>query len=398
VQSDLGTTLGKFGLALLAGLLFNIMPCVLPVLPLKIVGFYEAAQHSRSRAFALGLVFSAGVISIFAILSLLVIVFKAISWGDLFSQGWFVWGISALLVFLAVGLLGGWNFSLPLGVYNFEPRHDTFGGNFFWGALSAILATPCTAPLLPGLLLWATQQQVAIGVLAVIMVGVGMSLPYLILSAIPEVARRFPRAGPWPELFKQMMGFLLIASAAFFAAGRVIPGPNYLWVMTAAVGAGSIFLVARAIQISPRVRPVSIASAIAVTMFAAAVFWTLRVKAGEANWEPYTDARFAELRSSGRPVLVKFTANWCATCQVVEGTVFHDQNVWREIKAENVAALKVDLTLDDAPGKNLLLKLNPSGGIPLTAIWRDDAQGPSIQLESIYTSNELLKALRSLKS
>jgi thiol:disulfide interchange protein len=387
------------GVALVVGLLFNIMPCVLPVLPLKIVGFYEAARHSRARAFALGVVFSGGIIAVFIALSLLVLVFKAFSWGDLFTYGWFVWGIVILLLFMAAGLLGGWNFSLPLGVYTFEPRHDTFGGNFFWGALSAVLATPCTAPLLPTLLLWATLQPVLIGIAAMITVGIGMSLPYLILSAFPEVAKRFPRTGPWSELFKQMMGFLLIASAAYFGAGRLIAGANFWWAVTAAIAAAAAFLVIRTVKIAPRPRPIIIATLIAVVLLGSSVGWTLSVKAGEANWEPYTDARFAELRSSGKPVLVKFTANLCATCQVVEGTVFRDANVWKAIKSDGVTALKVDLTQSDAPGKALLLSLNPSGGIPLTAIWSaGDSKAPAVQLESIYTSNDMLQALKQIKS
>lgn len=392
------SALSAFGAALLAGLLFNVMPCVLPVLPLKAVGFYEAAQHDRSRAFMLGLVFSAGIVAVFALLAPLVVVFKAFAWGDLFSYGWFVWGMVILLVFLGAGLLGGWNLSLPLGIYTFEPRHDTYSGSFFWGVLSAVLATPCTAPLLPPVLLWATQHSAAVGVSVVIMVGVGMALPYLVLSAVPELAKRFPRTGPWSEVFKQMMGFLLLASAAYFGAGRIISGPKFWWVVTAVIGAAAVFLVVRSAQLAPRMRPVLISFCIAAAMFGSTIRWTYSITSGEENWESFSTARFNELRSSGKPVLVKFTANWCATCQVVEGTVFHDPVIWRTIKGEGVTAMKVDLTLDDAPGKDLLLSLNPSGGIPLTAVWGGSASGQPVVLESIYTSKDLLNVLDQVRS
>ena len=400
------SVLTAFGAAMLAGLLFNVMPCVLPVLPLKAVGFYEVSQHRRSRSILLGVVFSLGLISVFTVLSLVVLVFKVVSWGELFSYGWFIWTIVTVLVLLAFGLLGAWDVSLPTGIYTFEPRHDTLGGNFFWGALTAILATPCTAPLLPPVLLWATQHPTYIGVPAIIMVGVGMAIPYLILSATPELARRFPRTGPWSELFKQMMGFLLLAAAAYFGAGRLINGAGFWWVVVAVVAMASFFLIGRTVQLSKSARAMGISSALAVIMLGGTIWWTAKItgltqpagaSAGvEEAWEPFSDQRFDELRKSGTPVLVKFTANWCATCQYIEGTVFRDPAVWKSLKDRHVVTLKVDLSNSNAPGKSLLLKLNPSGGIPLTAIWPPGQDQP-IQIASIYTSSELLQTLESAK-
>lgn len=390
-----------FGAAVVAGLLFNVMPCVLPVLPLKAVGFYEASHHNRGKSFALGVVFSLGLISVFAVLALVVLVFRFISWGELFSKAWFIWGVIVpLLTLMGIGLLGGWNLSLPLGVYTFEPRHDTFGGNFFWGVLTAILATPCTAPLLPGLLLWASSQPVYVGVPAMLLVGVGMALPYLVLSAFPELAKRFPRTGPWSELFKQMMGFMMLAAAAYFAGGRLMHGTGFWWLVVAVVAVAALFLVARTVQLTPNSRPVVVSAALAVAMLGATLWWTAKITgltqpaiAGvAASWTPYSDDAFERLRGSGKPVLVKFTANWCATCQVIEGTVFRDPAVWESLKSHNVATVKVDLTHDDAPGKDLLLKLNPAGGIPLTAIFTPGKDEPLV-LASVYSSAELLRAL-----
>jgi thiol:disulfide interchange protein DsbD len=405
VKSDL-TLWGALGAALLAGLLFNIMPCVLPVLPLKAVGFYEASQHNRMRSFLLGVVFSIGLISVFAVLALFVIVFKFISWGDLFTKAWFVWGIIVpLLTIMGFGLLGGWNFSLPMGVYRFEPRHDTFGGNFFWGALTAILATPCTAPLLPAVLLWASAQPGYLGVLAMITVGVGMALPYLILSATPELARKFPRTGPWSDLFKQVMGFLMIAAATYFAAGRIIHGPNFFWAVVFVVAIASLYLMARSVQLTKDARPVMISIVLGVSMLAGSLWWTARITGltsgtsgavAESEFAPYSDSAFKTARDAGKPVLVKFTANWCGTCQLIEGSVFRDANVWKELKARGFEVMKVDFSDDsDAPGKQLLLSLNPAGGIPLTAVYGPQSQSPVV-LASYYDSDELLKVLSSV--
>src|SRR5439155_26465865 len=277
------------------------------------------------------------------------------------------------------------------------------GGNVICGAFTAILATPCTAPLLPPLLLWASTQPAYLGVPAMLMVGVGMALPYLILSATPELAKHFPRTGPFSELFKQMMGFMLLAAAAYFGAGRIIGGPDFWWVVVAVVAVASFYLMARTVQLTQNARPVAIAATLAVLMLGGTLWWTARITGltaaagisdtSESSFMAYSDDRFNQLRDAGKPVLVKFPANWCGTCQYIEGTVFRDPRVWKALRERDVTAMKVDFSDDnDAPGKDLLLKLNPAGGIPLTAIFSPQRKEP-IVLASVYSSEELLKAL-----
>lgn len=389
------TTPVAFGAAFLAGLLFNIMPCVLPVLPIKAKGFYEVAHHRRSQAFFFGLVFSLGLISVFAVLALIVLVFRWFSWGALFSEPWFIWPIVVLLLILSLGLFGSYDVNLPVFVYSFTPRHDTYTGNFFWGALMAILATPCTAPLLPALLLWASAQSAAVGVPAMVMVGVGMAFPYLILSAFPELAAGIPRSGPAAELFRQMLGFMMLSAAAYFAGGRLVHGVGFWWIVVAVVAVAASYLLARTVQIYKTAMPVAVSAVLSVAMLGGMLWWTARINgmlAGHSNWRAYSTAEFAAAREAGKPVLVKFTANWCATCQVIEGNVYQESRVWDALRRAEVVAFKVDLTDADAPGKDLLLKLNPAGGIPLTAIYPARSEEP-IVLASIYTTDALLDAL-----
>ena len=219
--------------AFLAGIIFNVMPCVLPVLPLKALSFYEVAQHSRGRCLALAVVFSLGIVAVFGALAVVVVAMKLIVWGEMFAQAWFTWTIVAILVVMALGMFGAFTVALPTAIYSITPRHDTYTGNFLFGMLTAVLSTPCTAPLFPPLLLWASSQPTLLAVLGVLMVGVGMAFPYVVLSAFPQLARNFPRTGAWAELVKQMMGFLLLAAAAYFG-GRAID--SWRWLLVAGAG------------------------------------------------------------------------------------------------------------------------------------------------------------------
>jgi thiol:disulfide interchange protein DsbD len=381
--------------ALVVGVLFNLMPCVLPVVPLKAIGFFEVSQHNRARCLMLGMVFSLGVIAVFAGLAILIVALRAtlhFSWGEQFKYGWFIWAIVAILLIMAVGMFGLFEVALPDAVYNLAPSHESVWGNFVFGILAAILSTPCTAPMFAGLLAWATAQPVYLGVSAVITVGIGMSLPYLILSAFPSLARWVPRTGPWSAVLKQMMGFLLLAVAVYFAGGRLASNKEFFWYVFAVVVAAMIFLIVRTLQLSRRIWPIA-----ASFLAAAAAIWlslsiTLRLLGGLA-WQPYSDAAFAAARATGKPVLVEFTANWCPNCLSIEASVYHDPRTAEALKRYAVILMRADLTSEDAPGWPKVNELNPGGGIPLTAIFSPHQDQPD-KLTSLYTTQNLIDALK----
>jgi thiol:disulfide interchange protein DsbD len=382
-------------IALVVGVLFNLMPCVLPVVPLKAIGFFEVSQHNRARCLMLGLVFSLGVIAVFAGLAILIVALRAslhFSWGEQFKYGWFIWAIVAILLVMAMGMFGLFDLALPDAVYNLAPSHESVWGNFVFGILAAILSTPCTAPMFAGLLAWATAQPVYLGVSVVITVGIGMSLPYLILSAFPSLARWVPRTGPWSAVLKQMMGFLLLAVAVYFAGGRLASNKEFFWYVFAVVVAAMIFLIVRSLQLSRRIWPI-----VASFLAAAAVIWlslsiTLRLLGGLA-WQPYSDAAFAAARATGKPVLVEFTANWCPNCLSIEASVYHDPRTAEALKRYGVILMRADLTSEDAPGWPKVNELNPGGGIPLTAIFSPHQDQPD-KLTSLYTTQNLIDALK----
>lgn len=408
------------GLAFCAGLIFNFMPCVLPVLPLKAVGFYEASQHNRGRTISFGLSFSLGVIAVFAVLAVLVLLSKSIfgrtfAWGQQFSYAPFVWFIAVLLGALGVGMLGAFALRLPTSVYGLNFRHDTLSGNFLWGGLTAILSTPCTAPLFPVVLAYSIGQPLVLGVSIVLMVGVGMAFPYLLLSAFPGAARRLPRTGPFSELVKQMMGFLLLASAAFFAGLQLLDDPNQWWLVFAVVCWGSLFLVVRTTQLTKGSTPLVVATAVAVALTGGMLTLTLTrltsnavadntspggagasgngAVAGAGLWKPYSPEALADARKGGKIVVVKFTAKWCLNCKYIESTVYQDAAALEALRTRDAVLLKADLTDNRAAGWALLEQLTGGNGIPFTAVYAPGDQEP-IGLASIYTTDRLIDALR----
>jgi thiol:disulfide interchange protein len=355
-----------------------------------VLGFAEVAQHHRGRTILLASVFGLGIVSVFAGLAVFILLLHKFTWGQQFSNPWFAWGVVALLVVMAAWMFGWLNFNLPGGIYSITPRHDTFIGNFEWGALTAVLSTPCTGPLFPPLMLWAQGQPVSIGLPAVMMVGVGMAFPYIALSAFPELARRFPRVGPWAELFKQMMGFMLLGAAVFFAAGRFLHGSALYWSLVPVAAIAAFYLVARTIGHGAGPRGVTIASALAVLILGGTTY-TAMTSVSPVNWQPYSDPAIDTARQK-QIVLVKFTANWCLNCQYIERTVFHDRATAAALERYGVIAFKADLTDDDAPGWKRLKELSATGGIPLTAIYVPGQERP-IVIDSVYTTGTLVKTL-----
>jgi thiol:disulfide interchange protein len=391
-----------YGLALsiafVVGILFNLVPCVLPVLPLKAIAFYEVSQHNRLRSLLLGFVFSAGVVALFGVLALLIIVQHRFQWGEQFSNPRFVWPLVVLLVLMAAGMFGAFTVSLPSSVYRFSPRHDTISGNFLFGIFTAILSTPCTAPMFAGVLIWAGLEPIWLGVTTMLMVGVGMASPYLLLSGLPELARKFPRTGPWSELIKQFMGFLLLAVAVYFAGGRIAHSREFLWAVFATVAAGCVFLVVRASMFFASFRGLSITVVIALFLSGAVFQFTRSLTRAETTgavgiaWQPYSSTALHDNRSSGNIVMVEFTANWCANCLELESRVFRDPSAAKTLADKHVVPLRADLTDSDAPGWDKLKELNPAGGIPLTAIYPVGSNDP-IRLSSTYSLKNLIDAL-----
>lgn len=266
------------------GILLNAVPCVLPVLPLKAMSFYEDANHDRSRSILNGVCFALGIIATFGGLALFVITQDAL-WGKFISHPVTAVILAVVLLAAAAQAFGLFEIVLPRSVTKLESKAtgSSLTGNFLSGILIAVLSTPCTIGVFAAIIAVAIKSGSILGTLTLMFVGVGMALPWLVLSAFPEATRKFPRTGPWPGVVKQMTAFLLVATAIFFAAPLMPPALREAalwWLIFACVAAAAIFLLVRTMQIAPRPRPIAISSAIAFVLVGVGLTLTLALNGG----------------------------------------------------------------------------------------------------------------------
>jgi thiol:disulfide interchange protein DsbD len=203
---------------LLAGFILNFMPCVLPVLGLKVLSFVQQGGDDPRRAFKLSLAFAAGLLLVFEILAGLA-VGAGQAWGELFGRPWFTLGLSAVVLAFALSLFGVWTMQVPGFVNQLGAgSQEGYGGAFFKGMLTTLLATPCTGPFLGSLTAWSVKQSAPVVFLTFSSIGLGMALPYLVLTANPALMKKMPRPGRWMEKFERLMGFVLLATVLFFVS------------------------------------------------------------------------------------------------------------------------------------------------------------------------------------
>ena len=365
-------------LAALGGLLLNLTPCVLPVIPIKIMSL-SAAAGNPAKCFRQGLIMSLGVIAFWLALGAAIATiagFDAIS--TLFQRAWFSIAVGAFIAIMGVGMIGFFTVSLPKFVYMVDPGRETAGGAFMFGVMTAVLSTPCTAPFMGTAAAWATKQPPALTMLTFAAIGLGMALPYLILSASPKLVSRVPRTGPASELVKQVMGLLMLAVASWFLGLGVVaatttppdpPSRAYWWAVAAFGVASGLWLIWRTFKITKKTARriiftiVGLAFAIITPAVAADV-----TKKGPINWVYYTPARFDEALKRGDTVVIDFTAEWCLNCKALESGVLHRPEIAALLNSKGVAALKVDLTSNNPDGKAKLKELDWVG-IPLLAIY-----------------------------
>ncbi len=374
-------------LAILGGLILNLMPCVFPVLSIKALGLVEQAKKHPAAVRAKGLVFAAGVISSMLCLAAVLLVLRAggeqIGWGFQLQSPLFVTLLVYLLLAVGLNLSGVFEIGGGLaGVGDGLTQGDSYRAAYFTGVLTTLVATPCTAPYMAFAVGAALTQPPMVALCIFAALGLGLALPYVLLCFAPWLRRALPKPGAWMDTLKQFFAFPIYASAAWL-----------LWVLaqqTSSFGLGAalagailIALAAWAYQKSKSGAGTGRAAALVTATLALLLAIVLPVRfaggiaaapggAGAAHtadeWQPYDAAEVAKLQAAGRPLLVNFTASWCLTCLVNERNAFADSAVQAVFRNKGVTLMKGDWTRRD-PAITRALAAFGRAGVPLYVVY-----------------------------
>lgn len=397
-------------MALAGGMLLNLTPCVLPVIPLKVMSLTQMAG-SRARSIALSTAMAGGIVAFWMVLGGLMASlrgFDAIS--ALFQIPWVTLGIGLLVAFMAIAMSGFFTFALPGFVYAFEPKHDSMGGSFMVGIMTAVLSTPCTGPFMGASLGWAQAiESVVMLLLIFLAIGVGMAAPYVVLASLPELVKKVPKAGPASELVKQTMGLLLLAAALYFICTGLAGlfgwrSMAYWWIVVLPAIAAGLWLMWRTVRISRRTSNRLIfgsigAAIVAISAGVGHVFAGVALSNDEVpmmDWPLYSAQAEREAIAEGKVVVLKFTAHWCLSCKVLEKAVLSSPRVVDRLSRPDVRVLSVDITGGE-PEQKERLKEAGSVTIPLLVVMAPngarDPAGEEIFRSDAYTIQQVIDAV-----
>jgi thiol:disulfide interchange protein len=380
-------------LAIAGGLILNLMPCVFPVLSIKAINVVEQAKKDPGAVRTKGLVFAAGVISSMLCLAAVLLALRAggeeIGWGFQLQSPLFVTLMIYLLLAVGLNLSGVFEVGGGLaGVGDGLTHGEGYSASFFTGVLTTLVATPCTAPFMAAAV-GAALTQSAINALCIFAaLGLGLALPYVLLSFAPWMRRVLPKPGAWMDTLKQVFAFPIYASAAWllwvlshetssFGLGAALAGTVLIglaaWAYqksSSSSGGGRVTVLATAIVsvLLAIVLPVRFADVAAAAPGAAGLSDSAQARPGVDVWQPYSAARVAELSAAGRPLLVNFTASWCLTCLVNERNAFSDAAVQEIFRDKKVTLMKGDWTNRD-PAITHALAAFGRAGVPLYVVY-----------------------------
>ena len=391
------------GLAFVGGLILNLMPCVFPVLGLKVMGFVQQAGEERRKVTLHGLIFTLGVLVSFWILTGILIALRAggeeFGWGFQLQSPVFVFALAVVLFIFALNLSGLFEVGgSAVGIGSKFTAKSGLAGSFFSGILATVVATPCAAPFLAPALGAALTLSAYESLIVFTSIALGLSLPYLLLSVFPEMVKILPRPGAWMETFKQVLAFPLYATTGFllWVLGGQIDEFDFLCAIF------GIVFIAMAVWVygrwSPPARKLSVrrwsrVGTLALFALGAYIGYPLQ-NTSRIKWETWSPEKVIALQEEGHPVYVDFTARWCATCQTNKAIVFSSDAVVNSFREKDVVALKADWTSFDPMITNALASYGRSA-VPFNLIYNPNQSEP-IFLPEILTTGIVLDALDQL--
>jgi thiol:disulfide interchange protein len=400
--------LRAMAMALIGGLVLNLMPCVLPVLSVKTLALVDHADRRAVQRWH-GLAYTAGVLASFGVVAGALLALRAsgeqIGWGFQLQSPVVVTLLAFVLFAVALSLSGVFTVSGRFaGAGQALAGRTGYAGSFFTGALATVAATPCTAPFMGAAVGYAITLPWATALLVFEALALGLALPFLLLSLIPAWRRWLPRPGPWMERLKQALAFPLYGSVAWLV-WVVSQQSGSIGVATALAGLVLIGLAAWLYQGSRGAdapwRRAATLSVFALTLAAIALVplsarvSPVRPAARADGWEPFTPTRLTSLRAAGRPVFVNVTAAWCLTCVVNERVALRSPAVTEALARRGVATLKADWTNRD-PAVTRVLESFGRNGVPLYLLYPARGSGEPAVLPQILTEGAVVEALDKL--
>jgi len=396
--------------AFLAGAILNAMPCVLPVLGIKILSFSQGRGIDKKVAVFRSLVFTVGIISVFIILATCAAFFR-MSWGEQFQKPAFIISIVCLIFVFGLGLLDVYIILVPTTITELEKETVKAGGyinDFFYGVFATILATPCSGPLLGATLAWTLTQSTVIIYTIFISLGIGMSFPYVLFATSDRLSSLIPKPGAWMEDFKHFLAFLLFGFAVYLMIG--LPKDSVLPTLGLCVVLAFVLMIYK--RFSPfgsaLKRKISVGMICVLIAFLGwylnfEIFYNLtsteaalRAEDLSVKWEDFSFKKLNNAHKQGRHVIVDFTASWCMNCQFNKITVYYTKEVNELIRSKNIVALKADITTKNEEAEALLHHLG-SKSVPFLAIFPGNDPYHPVIMRDIVRKKTVLNVLKKLK-
>jgi len=382
--------------AFLGGLILNIMPCVLPVIAIKVLSFVQQAGESRGRILALNVTYACGVVSVFLALAGLA-VFAGTGWGELFQNAQFNLLMAAFVFAMGLSLLGVFEIPVPgmVGSAAGGAHREGLRGAFATGIFATLLATPCSGPFMGATLAWSLQQPAGVVFLIWGVMGLGMASPYLLIGAFPKLVNWLPRPGMWMVRFKEFAGFVLMGAVIWLISTlhSELVVPALVMLVGIALGlwmVGNLYDTASPVKHKWTVR----ASALVLSAIVIGFGWSMQFRTSHVAWEPFSTARIEQLRRDGKPILIDFTADWCAVCKTNEAVALDRPATAEYLRKHGITAIKADYT-EESPEIARWLDLARQEGVPLTLIFPKGQSDRAIPLRASFTQGQLLDALKS---
>ncbi len=382
--------------SLLGGLILNLMPCVLPVIGLKVLAFVEQSGHSRGRILLLNLWYAAGMLVVFMVLATLAVTLN-LGWGQQFSSTGFNITMCGLVFAMALSFLGVWEIPIPGfvgagGAAKMAAREGAIGA-FAKGVITTVLATPCSGPFLGSVFGFTLKQPHYVTFLIFGSIGLGMASPYLLIGAFPRLVGFLPKPGAWMETFKQLMAFMLLGTVVFMFS---FMDRDYLvptFALLIGIWAGCWWIGRTPWTVSTRRKVLSWLEGAAIAAVVGSFAFTYLVpRESLLPWQTFSQPKLAEFTSEGKTVMIDFTAEWCANCKLNMLTAINTRGVRDIVEANRVVPLLADWT-QDSPEITQMLAALGSKSIPVLAIFPAGRANQPIILRDVITQDQLIKAL-----